>query len=59
MQAINQVVVQTAIQLGLEDGKQLRVDTTVVETNIHFRMSSEGWCIQRESTPSGQKSEAP
>ena len=36
MQAINQVVVQTAIQLGLEDGKQLRVDTTVVETNIHF-----------------------
>jgi hypothetical protein len=41
MQAINQVVVQTAIQLGLEDGKQLRVDTTVVETNIHFRMSSE------------------
>jgi IS5 family transposase len=29
-------VVQTAVQLGLEDGKQLRVDTTVVETNIHF-----------------------
>ena len=36
MQAVNQVVVQAAIQLGLEDGKQLRVDTTVVETDIHF-----------------------
>jgi IS5 family transposase len=36
MQAINQAVVQAAVQLDLEDGKQLRVDTTVVETNIHF-----------------------
>ena len=33
--AINQCVVQQAVVLGLEDGKQLRVDTTVVETNIH------------------------
>ena len=36
MQAINQAVIQAAVQLGLEDGKQLRVDTTVVETNIHY-----------------------
>jgi transposase, IS5 family len=36
MQAVNQVVVETAVQLGLENGKQLRVDTSVVETNIHF-----------------------
>jgi len=36
LQAINQTVVQAAVQLGLEDGKQLRVDTTVVETNIHY-----------------------
>jgi len=36
MQAVNQAVVQAAVQLGLEDGKRLRVDTTVVETNIHF-----------------------
>jgi IS5 family transposase len=36
MQAINQVVIQAAVQLGLEDGKTLRVDTTVVETNIHY-----------------------
>lgn len=33
--AINLAVVQAAVALGLEDGKQLRVDTTVVETNIH------------------------
>jgi IS5 family transposase len=36
LQAINQTVVRAAVQLGLEDGKQLRVDTTVVETNIHY-----------------------
>jgi transposase, IS5 family len=29
LQAINQAVVQTAVHLGLEDGQQLRVDTTV------------------------------
>src|SRR5262249_60462445 len=36
LRAINQAVVQAAIQLDLEDGKRLRVDTTVVETDIHF-----------------------
>ena len=36
LEAINRAVVQSAVQLGLEDGKRLRVDTTVVETNIHF-----------------------
>jgi IS5 family transposase len=34
--AINQLVVEAAVDLGLEDGKKLRVDTTVVETNIHY-----------------------
>jgi transposase, IS5 family len=34
--AVNQAVVQAAVKLGVEDGKQLRVDTTVVETNIHY-----------------------
>jgi IS5 family transposase len=33
---INQRVIQAAVQLGLEDGQALRVDTTVVETNIHY-----------------------
>jgi IS5 family transposase len=36
LQAVNQGVIQAAVQLGLEDGKKLRVDTTVSETNIHF-----------------------
>ena len=36
MRAINQAVVQTAVQLGLEDGRCLRVDTTVVATDIHY-----------------------
>jgi IS5 family transposase len=36
LQAIHQVVIQAAVELGLEDGKRLRVDTTVVETDVHF-----------------------
>ena len=35
LRAINQLVVEAAIDLGLEDGKQLRVDTSVVQTDIH------------------------
>src|SRR5260370_13223205 len=35
LQTINQALIQAAVQLGLEDGKKLRVDTTVAETNIH------------------------
>ena len=35
LRAINELVVQAAVALGLEDGKKLRVDTTVVETDIH------------------------
>lgn len=36
LQAVNDLVVQAAVDLGLEEGKKLRVDTTVVETNIHW-----------------------
>jgi IS5 family transposase len=35
MQALNDRVLKAAVDLGLEDGKRLRVDTTVVETDIH------------------------
>jgi IS5 family transposase len=35
LKAINDLVVQTAVELGLEDGQKLRVDTTVVQTDIH------------------------
>ena len=35
LKAINDVVVQAAVDLGLEDGSKLRVDTAVVESDIH------------------------
>jgi IS5 family transposase len=36
MRTINEVVIHAAVDMDLEDGKQLRVDTTVVETNVHY-----------------------
>lgn len=35
LKAINEAVVQAAVELELEDGQKLRVDTTVVQTDIH------------------------
>src|SRR5262245_20560949 len=35
LRAINDLVVQAAVDLGLEDGSKLRVDTAVVETDVH------------------------
>jgi IS5 family transposase len=35
LKAINELVVQAAVELELEDGQKLRVDTTVVQTDIH------------------------
>jgi len=35
LQAVNDTVIRVAVNLGLEDGTKLRVDTTVVETDIH------------------------
>jgi IS5 family transposase len=35
LKAVNDLVVQAAVALGLEDGAKLRVDTTVFETDIH------------------------
>ena len=35
LQGVNEAVIRAAVRLGLEDGAKLRVDTTVVETNIH------------------------
>ncbi len=34
LEAINDLIVRAAFDLGLEDGKKLRVDTTVSETDI-------------------------
>jgi transposase, IS5 family len=33
--AVNDAIIRAAVTLGLEDGTKLRVDTTVVETDIH------------------------
>ena len=49
---INQLVVQAAVQLGLEDGKTLRVDTTVVESNIHFITPPTPPCYGTRCAPS-------
>jgi transposase, IS5 family len=35
LMAVNELLVQAAVALGLEDGKTLRVDTTVVQTDVH------------------------
>ena len=36
MEKFNDAIIRAAVDDGLEDGKKLRVDTTVVETNIHW-----------------------
>ncbi len=40
LELINDAVVKAAVTLGLENGKKLRVDTTVVETDIHHPTDS-------------------
>jgi IS5 family transposase len=40
MKAVNDLVVKAAVDLGLENGKKLRVDTTAVETDIHHPTDS-------------------
>src|SRR6201987_5741337 len=35
LKAVNDLVVRVAVELELEDGTKLRVDTTVVQTDIH------------------------
>ena len=35
LKAVNDLLVRAAVELGLEDGAKLRVDTTVVQTHIH------------------------
>ena len=37
---LNETVLQAVVQLGLEDATQLRVDTMVVESNIHYPTDS-------------------
>ena len=49
---VNDAVVQAAVELGLEDGAKLRVDTTVVETDIHHPTDNTLlWVIPRSELP--------
>jgi IS5 family transposase len=36
VRGINETVIHAAVELGIENGRKLRVDTTVVETDIHY-----------------------
>src|SRR5215469_9295898 len=36
LRVVNELLITTAVAMGLEDGRKLRVDTTVVETDIHY-----------------------
>ncbi|MFQ5965158.1 MAG: ISNCY family transposase [Candidatus Scalinduaceae bacterium] len=38
---INKVIVKTAIELGIEKGKRVRMDSTGVESNIHYPTDGE------------------
>jgi len=40
LEVINELFVKSAVALGLENGKKVRVDTTVVETDIHHPTDS-------------------
>jgi len=40
LRALNDLVIRWAVAQGLEDGKKLRADTTVVETNVHYPTDS-------------------
>src|ERR1700674_1598380 len=51
VKAINELVVNAAVDLGLEDGNRLRVDTTVVQTDIHHPTDNTLlWNVERVAT---------
>jgi IS5 family transposase len=50
LSAVNDLVVRSAVELGLEDGAKLRVDTTVVQTDIHHPTDTLLWDVVRVVT---------
>jgi transposase, IS5 family len=50
LKAVNDLIVEAAVKLGLEDGSKLRVDTTVVETDIHHPTDNTLWDVVRVLT---------
>jgi hypothetical protein len=56
LKAINDLVVGDAVKLGVEDGSKLRVDTTVVETDIHHPTDNTccgTWCGSSRGSSAG------
>ena len=43
IEKLHRRVVEIAQENKIATGRKMRVDTTVVETDIHYRMSSQGW----------------
>src|SRR3984893_6507885 len=43
VEKLHRRLVAIALDRKIVEGRKLRVDTTVVETNIRYRMSSQGW----------------
>jgi IS5 family transposase len=51
LKAVNDLVVRAAVELGLEDGAKLRVDTTVVQTDIHHPTETHCYGMWSASSP--------
>ena len=55
VRCLNEAVVRAAVEMKIEDGTKLRVDTTVVETDVHYPTDSTllcdgvrtGLCVER------------
>src|ERR1700721_4557503 len=45
IEKLHRRVVEIAQENKIAAGRKMRVDTTVVETDIHYCMSRKGWCI--------------
>jgi transposase, IS5 family len=56
LETINELIIRAAVDLGIEDGSKLRVDTTCVDSNIHHPTDSRLlWDSVRVLTRLGQR----
>jgi IS5 family transposase len=59
IEQIQQRMVELAVDNQVLPGRRMRVDTTVVETNIHYRMSRERLVYSAGANPAGAKVRSP
>ena len=59
IEQLHQRVVELAQERGVTQGRKMRVDTTVVESNIHYRMSRGRPAHSAGDNPAGAKVRAP